>query len=174
MKNLKNKKGYRIGCLSLIVVFVFLMIVGMCSEQVNLPVADTDYKLAEAFNKKAAKRNLPYRAGIKDQNDAASEFSVSDTDAATFISTKAGGKVDAVMFIGCGDGSVQSGIDQMIVLSLLIEAVDDSISDKNRTQLIEHLAIAVERPGLTIKREIKPFSYSSVYRDETGWWVTID
>ncbi|MGE4489146.1 MAG: hypothetical protein AB7E95_06350 [Kiritimatiellales bacterium] len=175
MKNLKDTpKGVKVGCLSMVVLFVFLSVIGTCSEQINLPVGNTDYELAEAFNKKAAKRNLPYRAGIKDRQESVSEFSVSDTDWAVFLGIKTGEKIDSVLFVGGSDGSTQSGVDQVVVLSLLIEAIDDSISDKKRTDLIDHLALAVEKPGVSIKREISPFSYTSVYRDGTGWWVTID
>jgi len=170
----KQKKTRKIGCLSLVAIFVFISLVSMCADQMEFPVAKTDHSLTENFNKKAAKRNLPYRAEIKDQKESVAEFSVSDTSSAGFVGTKDGKEVTSVLFIGAGDGSVQSGIDQLLVLSLLVETVDDSMSDEDRSKLIAILAKAVDNPGVSFNQENGRFSYSSVYREKIGWWVTID
>ena len=168
---LKSKKG--IGCLIVTSVFFSIIVyLAIKADQPEKSLGIPYIELAKSFNSTAIRRDINWRVYIKDRKENCATYIIEGVDSAAFLATLEDGKVFSILFNGSIDGSSSSSESMVAALSLLVESIDPSMSNKDRANLIIKLIKPIELSG---KKKVSNngILYSSSHEEGSCFWVRI-
>jgi len=198
-KEQKLQKGCGIGCLSVVVIFVILYIIGSflpdnatttgpktiphesTSTKEQKTFAFTPQELIDRYNDAFMTMDQDTIASEKNdvaENDKVMQIDFNNKNLATVVNiTPKNKKVSGLIFLGSGDGTVQSGADIIIAAAATAMAIEDPFMEKEERGLFLN-QIGLSNGQLTkingIKFNRNGVHYNASFSDTTGFMLAAE
>lgn len=127
-----------------------------------------------AFNRAALSIESDYKINQIDvkQGQAKDTFNISFGEHQALIGTvNSEGKLDSVMSISTGDGTIDSGINMMLLSAILVRAVSPDMGTKQAGDIaVDLIQKTNENGGETVKRQVGNVEYYAMFSKSVGFW----
>lgn len=127
-----------------------------------------------AFNRIASSVQSDYRINKIDIKPGTTKdtFDITFNENQGLIGTvNPDGKLESVMSISTGDGTVESGLDMVILSGLLVRSISPDIGKKGANDLVTGMMNEiVGAKGKTTSCEVGEVEYFGTYSDQIGFW----
>jgi len=138
----------------------------------------TAKQFQERFNVAATTRSFEYRINgvdIKPSTEIADQWQYAFSNRIGFLATvnRSDRTVRSFTYMASGDGSLKSGADIMLVLSLLIRSIDPALTNETANELMLDLMEAVKGES-SVERVRNGIRYGSLNMPTVGFIVAIN
>ncbi len=126
------------------------------------------------YNKAAKEAGSGQRMKVAKQNGKVAQLAATEHNGAV-VSTNEQGKITSILYIGTGDGTVQTATDMLIGMAFSIGGIKPEWPTERRFDVLEKLNL-INDSGIipeSSKATINGVSFSSQFSQQTGLWLTI-
>ena len=126
------------------------------------------------YNKAAKEAGSGQRMKVAKQNGKVAQLAATEHNGAV-VSTNKQGKITSILYIGTGDGTVQTATDMLIGMAFSIGGIKPEWPTERHFDVLEKLNV-INDSGIipeSSKATINGVSFSSQLSQQTGLWLTI-